>query len=480
MVVRRDRQGKARALIGYVEIRAGSEGLLPRHILAMLAQVLPGHMVPASIVPIPALPRFPNFKIDRPALAAMDADPAARQAERASDPVLDRVAAVFERVIGVSGASSEDNMLSLGGDSLGAVDVVLELEREFGVRVPVDAFRDRQSLRDLADWVRGMTASPRRGDGSRRAARSARPDIASVTDALISAVTEGRAPEVAAAPELLVLAGKAAIERAPIEVSEAVVRLIHQLHPAIPWAARVCALFDRMPPARSGDPTFYDDRTTDLQTVPRPGAGTVVFAFSGKGRGLGMPLPMMHRWLGRLDASVVYLRDLQGRHYLSGVSSLGGDREQTLAALRRMAADLGAGRILCYGNSSGGFAAIDYGLALGAEAVLTTSGSTNIAPEFNGHLRYVRTAGRLRADFPEAALDLRETYLAAERRPRTLLAYAEHNWDDRLQAEHMAGLPDVSLHMVAGFDGHNTAAELARSGRFEALLDALQAPAAPA
>ena len=71
----------------------------------------------------------------------------------AYDPVLDQVATAFETVVPGMRATAEDNLHSLGGDSLQAVDVALELETRLGVPVPPEVMERMMSIGDLAKWI---------------------------------------------------------------------------------------------------------------------------------------------------------------------------------------------------------------------------------------------------------------------------------------------------------------------------------------
>jgi pimeloyl-ACP methyl ester carboxylesterase len=225
-----------------------------------------------------------------------------------------------------------------------------------------------------------------------------------------------------------------------------------------------------MPPADRQLP-FADDLTKEVQIVPRNDAETVVLLFCGNSHRLGMPLSAIHRWLGLIPASLVYLRDFRRLSYLTGLSSLGPDREATLTSLRGIIASLGGRRTVCCGNSGGGFAALHYGLDLGSEAVLGLSGATNLSPDFNMHLRQAVNSARLRRDLPPGLIDLRRLYGTANRPPRALLLYGQNNWDDRLQAEYLSGLPTVTLKAVEDHDEHNVVVELIKRGQFEGFLD---------
>ncbi len=154
VVLRRRPDGAPRALVAYVELTGEGDGLLPRHIMHMLSRQLPRYMLPAIVAVLEALPRLAHFKIDRLALDRLDqAREAAALAEEA-DPVTAKVAAAFQAVIRCESASADDNLLSLGGDSLQMVDVMLELETRLGLKVPDQVMARSLSIRELAGWIR--------------------------------------------------------------------------------------------------------------------------------------------------------------------------------------------------------------------------------------------------------------------------------------------------------------------------------------
>lgn len=155
IVVRRSSAGVPVALAAYAELLPDAGDLRPRHLMTMLAQKVPAHMTPATITVLDALPWLPNFKIDRQALQELDEEAMARAAEPA-DPLALQIAGVFERVLGVTGATAEDNLLSLGGDSLNATEIALELKSRFGVKVDV---QDLVPTRSIAEWAERIRAS---------------------------------------------------------------------------------------------------------------------------------------------------------------------------------------------------------------------------------------------------------------------------------------------------------------------------------
>jgi acyl-coenzyme A synthetase/AMP-(fatty) acid ligase/acyl carrier protein len=149
VLVRRDAGGAERALIAYATLRPGIAGLMPRHLQAMLAQRLPPHMVPARIVIRDELPRLANFKLDRRALAAVDA----ADVQAPVDGLASEVAEVFRVTLRVPVVGADDNVATLGGDSLQEMSVMVALERHFGVTLPPTFIETRPTIGEIAGWL---------------------------------------------------------------------------------------------------------------------------------------------------------------------------------------------------------------------------------------------------------------------------------------------------------------------------------------
>jgi fengycin family lipopeptide synthetase E len=164
VVVRRDAERVARTVAAYVMLRAEVRGLLPRHLAAMLQQRLPRHLVPWPIFVIAEFPRLPNLKIDRSALAQLDAKGLSEVSHHIEDPIIAEVTKVFEQVICVAGATPDDNVASLGGDSLQVVDIAAELERRFGVIVSDEAMAAAHTIQDLARWIADQQGAVKNAD----------------------------------------------------------------------------------------------------------------------------------------------------------------------------------------------------------------------------------------------------------------------------------------------------------------------------
>jgi len=149
-------------LIGYV---AGD--VTARELTEFAAARLPGYMVPAAVVVLPALPMTPNGKVDRAALPEPDREAAglAEVATPRRTPAEEMVAGIIGRLAGVAEVGADDDFFSLGGTSLMAGQLAAQIAE--GLHADV-------SLSDLlaARTVTAIAALAEEGGGSQPAPAS--------------------------------------------------------------------------------------------------------------------------------------------------------------------------------------------------------------------------------------------------------------------------------------------------------------------
>jgi pimeloyl-ACP methyl ester carboxylesterase len=275
-------------------------------------------------------------------------------------------------------------------------------------------------------------------------------------------------PDLAAHDEKLwVVAFDLLVDEGELEAAGAVIDTLHRDFPTNTFFRNTAMAFSRLPPVVD-DPVFTafkDDISKEVQVVRRAGAKTVLLGFAGNGGKMSLPLNLIHRWFARWDVHVIYLRDLVTKLYMRGVTALGSDYAESAAALRTMIGELGAERIVCQGHSAGGFAALRFGLELGAAAVLAFGATTS--PFLNPDEKTLGWAKRFGVD---EGLDLRPLYDRAARTPKARLCYSEANERDAAQARHMQGAPGVTLEPVFNRGQHGVFMPLLKAGRYDELL----------
>ncbi|MBV1850752.1 non-ribosomal peptide synthetase [Catellatospora tritici] len=155
-------------LVGYY-VAAGVPGPAPDGLRAALARTLPGYLVPAHLVAVPALPVTAGGKLDRAALP----DPVVPVRSRPPRPGLEQtVAAAWCEALGLAEVGAEDNFFDVGGHSLALARVharlCVDLGRDLAV---VDLFR-HPTVAALAAHLSGPdTVAAAAADGRDRAAQ---------------------------------------------------------------------------------------------------------------------------------------------------------------------------------------------------------------------------------------------------------------------------------------------------------------------
>ena len=130
--------------------------LLISELRAFLQERLPHYMVPSHFVPVEALPRLPNGKVDRKALPRPEG--IRSQEDREPVPPRDIIEAelvrIWEEILGVQPIGVEDNFFDLGGHSLLAVRVIGQIQKQFGEALSLVDLLQGGTVAHLAQLLR--------------------------------------------------------------------------------------------------------------------------------------------------------------------------------------------------------------------------------------------------------------------------------------------------------------------------------------
>ncbi|MEV6951754.1 non-ribosomal peptide synthase/polyketide synthase [Streptomyces sp. NPDC051183] len=157
VVLREDTPG-AKEIVAYL-ITAGGAAHDPADLREALARDLAPYMIPAAFVTLERLPLTTNGKLDKRALPAPGSDARRATGTRTAPrtPAEQRIADVWEEVLGLDALGVDDSFFELGGDSIRAVALVGSL-RAAGFDVTVRDVFDRRTVARLAELVTGRTA----------------------------------------------------------------------------------------------------------------------------------------------------------------------------------------------------------------------------------------------------------------------------------------------------------------------------------
>ena len=152
VLLREDRPGDPR-LVAYVACdreATPDDGEIRAH----LRRTLPEYMVPAAFVRLQRMPLTPNNKIDRRALPAPDVSgvdvPTTRSGERPSTPFGRRLYEIWGELLARRDITPSDDFFDIGGHSLLAVRLMAEIEKVFGIRLPLATLIRAPTLDRLA------------------------------------------------------------------------------------------------------------------------------------------------------------------------------------------------------------------------------------------------------------------------------------------------------------------------------------------
>jgi amino acid adenylation domain-containing protein len=128
----------------------------PFHLAALraaLREKLPEYLVPSVFVTLSELPLTAHGKIDRTALPAPDREVESRAAVPPGTAVEEKLAGIWQEVLGLARVGAGDDFFELGGHSLMATRVASRVRKELLYELPLRVFYERPSLRELAAYI---------------------------------------------------------------------------------------------------------------------------------------------------------------------------------------------------------------------------------------------------------------------------------------------------------------------------------------
>ncbi|MET9686097.1 amino acid adenylation domain-containing protein [Streptomyces coeruleorubidus] len=153
VVARTDDNGLVSHLDAYVVGTGEENARSVADLRAAVGSELPAALVPTGWQVLERLPLTRNGKLDRKALAPVEAQ--RTRAGRPRDSVEQRLLVLWSEVLGVDGISPEDDFFELGGHSLRAIKLISRTNAAFGCRLPMSSIFSARTVAAMAELVRG-------------------------------------------------------------------------------------------------------------------------------------------------------------------------------------------------------------------------------------------------------------------------------------------------------------------------------------
>ncbi|MGB8213214.1 MAG: AMP-binding protein [Anaerolineales bacterium] len=149
-----DLEGNKR-LAAYVVWRPKAR-LSPTELRKHIAQRLPDYMQPAAFITMDRFPLTTTGKVDPKALAAPDWNQLQQETAYMAprDKIEKQLAAIWQKALKLEKVGVRDGFIDLGGDSLIAAALFMEIGRTLGMRLPISAIFEYDTVEKLAEVLR--------------------------------------------------------------------------------------------------------------------------------------------------------------------------------------------------------------------------------------------------------------------------------------------------------------------------------------
>ncbi len=128
-----------------------SEDLSDQELRRLLGERLPAQLIPVHLRRVQKIPLTVSGKVDEQALRAEAIGEYSKTPYRAPEgPVGQYLAGVWQQELGVERVGADDSFFELGGTSLTAMQVMLQLCREFNIDLPLETLFSHPNLGELA------------------------------------------------------------------------------------------------------------------------------------------------------------------------------------------------------------------------------------------------------------------------------------------------------------------------------------------
>ena len=144
-------------LVGYIVPR---NSFTVEEIHHYLSSKLPDYMIPSQFLQLEGIPLTPNGKVDREKLLSTESEfqtiNTGIEYMRPRNPNEEMLRDIWEKILGVSNISIKDNFFILGGDSIKAIQISMQLQK-MNVRIAIKDVFQNPTIEELSNCVTPIT-----------------------------------------------------------------------------------------------------------------------------------------------------------------------------------------------------------------------------------------------------------------------------------------------------------------------------------
>ena len=118
------------------------------------------------------------------------------------------------------------------------------------------------------------------------------------------------------------------------------------------------------------------NQISSLDTELDREGSTLLVAFGGISMGIGIPVFEFRRVTSSLPTKLAFVRDPSQAWYHGDLPGIGGGIEKVTATIKRLKQETGVRRLVCIGNSMGGYASLVIGSLAEADKVIAFAPQT--------------------------------------------------------------------------------------------------------
>lgn len=213
-----------------------------------------------------------------------------------------------------------------------------------------------------------------------------------------------------------------------------------------------------------------EDRERPIAVDLRYPGAPLLFAFGGiAGKMAAFPPFEFFRLTHHLQVNKAYIRDLNRSWYHAGLAGITQDMEGTVDYLKGIVQESETDRLVVFGSSMGGYAALLFGALLNAEATHSFSPHTVLTDKRN-----VRNREELKSvheKYSTRYFDLNDFLSPTEASGDIHIYYDRTNRKDRKHISHLDDDLNLRLYPFPG-GGHNLVKYLKAAGELKKIVEA--------